>query len=149
MNNFFEYLKQNNVEEARLLFQNADQKTQSEIMSQIALLLQNKLNIEPQFISVIRRELKTDKTYDDFLQAWSPETVQHYQVPVQVVNAENLHNPKELVSIGLVQANLEEFGAEEARSGNSDAQRRQKVAEVTEKGSVAVYKVLGVYTLGK
>src|SRR5579862_1640778 len=149
MQNFFEYLQQAKLEEARLLFYNADKQTQNEILLQVALLLKNQLNISPQLISVIRRDLQEGKTYEDFIQAWSPETAQHYTIPVQVVNAEGLNNPKELISIGFVDANLQEFATEEARSGNSDAQRREKVAQVTEKGSVAVYKVRDVYTLGK
>ncbi|MBL7481762.1 hypothetical protein [Legionella bononiensis] len=68
----------------------------------------------PFMVSVLRRELKDNTSFDEFYQSWLPredmctkvtigEQVfhQHFPIPVRVVNAININNSKEIISIGI------------------------------------------------
>lgn len=86
----------------------------------------------PKVVSIIKRRIRDDATYDDFREAWLPEVEGQYEVPTYVVNAENVSDPSEIISIGLVFADLEEVIQEAARTQKQDEGRRDKVAEVTQ-----------------
>jgi hypothetical protein len=76
---------------------------------------------QPHSISVLFRELHDGKTFDDFHEAWFPpkdlintETVdgqvyhQFFKAPIRVINAVNLNNPKEVISVGIHWLNEEQ-----------------------------------------
>jgi hypothetical protein len=69
-------------------------------------------------ISVLTRRLREGKTYDDFREAWKPDS--GFGVSTRVVTAQGLEDPQEIVTIGFsdlqpgdVKAFLELVGAHE------------------------------------
>lgn len=162
MSEILKYLKEAKLTEALDSFKNASEQEQREIFSQISALIEEQepiLKIAPKMMPILRRDLKPGKTYEDFLTAWTPpgttfsidkqNTVDYFDVPVQVVNAQNIQKPNEIVSIGLVDADQKKLVESGEKFKETEAIRRQKVAEITEGGSLNIYKVLGIYRLGK
>lgn len=158
---FLEHLQKGEVEQARTLFLECSPEDQIVLLSEYVQLLgsRKEIFINPKMIAFLRRDLRDGKTYQDFESAWLPDApiqelngqkvVDYYKIPVQVVNAQNVQNPKEMISIGLVDASQEEVIKHAQENADADAVRRTKTSEVTEKGSVGLYKVMGLYILGK
>ncbi len=94
-------------------------------------------------LAVLVRRLKEGTTYEQFRAAWAPE--QGFGREVRVLNAVNVDDPREIVSVGLMPgvtreelpALLEQFAAPEA-------QRHERIDEVIE-GFVlrGIYEVVG------
>lgn len=68
----------------------------------------------PIVVSVLRRTLHNDQSFDDFYKSWFPskdmcnkiETKgqvfqQHFPLPVRVLNGTNINNPQEIISVGI------------------------------------------------
>lgn len=158
---FLEHLKKNETQKALAFFLEFSQEDQVSVLSYYAQLINSKkqISINPKMIAFLRRDLREGKTYQEFESAWLPDAptkkidnqkiVDYYKLPVQVINAQSVQNPKELISIGLVDAFQEEIIKEAQKNADADAARRKQTAEVTEKGSVGLYKVMGSYILGK
>lgn len=158
---FLEHLKKNETQKALAFFLEFSQEDQVSVLSYYAQLINSKkqISINPKMIAFLRRDLREGKTYQEFESAWLPDAptkkiddqkiVDYYKLPVQVINAQSVQNPKELISIGLVDASQEEIIKEAQKNADADAARRKQTAEVTEKGSVGLYKVMGSYILGK
>lgn len=162
--NIIEMLQADLVEKAWQLYDQATPQEQHDFLSSIANLLSTKQNtglaISPQIVSVLHRDLKEGKSYQDFLTAWSPpgahfkadkqdnNTVHYFNVPTQVINGENIRNLKELISIGLVDIKEQDLPKTGETFKETEAIRRERVSQVTENGRISVYRVLGLYTLG-
>lgn len=115
--------------------------------------------MHPKFISVLHRKLKPHCTYKDFYQAWLPpglngkdptkEAVQYFKGPVQVINAVNVADPTDIISIGLIWATQEEIETDIQRTQSTEAQRGKNISKVTDKSQeTKFYCVKDVNLLG-
>ncbi len=117
----------------------------------------------PIAIGVLHRQLHPGKTFQDFFNAWMPpensmnpitigDTIyyQHFPCPTRVINAVNMQDPNDIISIGLQWCTEEEFkiGYEQTAQSQSNAERRDNISEVADKKSVEVYSVKTDTNLG-
>jgi hypothetical protein len=94
-------------------------------------------------IAVLVRRLKEGVSYEEFREAWAPE--QGFGRDVRVLNAVNVEDPRELVSVGLVPgATKEELPAVLESVRESEAKRHAQIDDVIE-GFVlrGIYEVVG------
>ena len=117
----------------------------------------------PVAVSVLHRQLHQGSTFKDFFDAWMPpknsmnpttigDTVyyQHFPCPTRVINAINMQDPNDIISIGLAWCTEEEFPIvyEQTSQSQSNTERRDNIAEVADKKSVEVYMVKADTNLG-
>lgn len=118
----------------------------------------------PHSLSVLYRKLHDGKTYDDFHEAWLPPKslchphelggrTYHRYFPghIRVVNAINLNDPSEVISIGLhwMQDSEAEQIMTEAMALEKKAQRGERIKQVADQvGEAGFYKVVGDDNLG-
>src|SRR3990167_3359398 len=113
----------------------------------------------PHSISVLFRELHEGKTFDEFHEAWFPpknkcspkmehgKTYQHFfPMPIRVINAVNINNPKEIVSVGLHWLNEEEVKnfnvmVKEEEKNNANKERGDSIAHVADKKKTGIFIV--------
>jgi hypothetical protein len=116
----------------------------------------------PHSISVLFRELHPGKTFADFHQAWFPaqDTInaqqqfgqtfyQFFPAPIRVINAANMTNPQEIVSVGLHW--LTEEQAAEMLTIVEDRRNKDRgvaIAKVADRTKAGVYKVKSDDNLG-
>lgn len=81
--------------------------------------------------SVIVRRLKEGATYEDFREAWAPDT--GFGVPVRVMNARSLDDDAEIISVGLVDLPKDQLPEMLDRVAASEAKRHDKIAHVIER----------------
>ena len=112
MNNFWEHFKAKLFQQAQSDFDDCNDQEKQDILAQ--LFQMSEYANQPHSISVLFRELHDGKTFDDFHEAWFPpkdaidtQTIdgqiyhQFFKAPIRVINAININNPKEIVSVGL------------------------------------------------
>lgn len=113
----------------------------------------------PQFVAVLHRKLKADKSYDDFYEAWLPpglkgkdprkEAVGYFPGPMQVINAVNSEDPTDIISIGLIWGTGEQMQAALERNKSAEASRSIEVSKVADKSQPnKIYIVQDVNQLG-
>ncbi len=90
--------------------------------------------------SVLIRRLKPGATYEAFREAWKPD--QGFGVPVRVINARSLDDPREIVSIGFVDLPAEDLPAMLQKVADSEGRRHESIAHVIEE---TVHK--GIYEI--
>jgi GNAT superfamily N-acetyltransferase len=101
-----------------------------------------RLKSKPQVISILRRRINDDSSYDEFRNAWLPEVSDHYHIPTYVINAEKIDDENETISIGLVCSSIEELYKEADRIKDKEAKRSNKLAKVTSShGPAELYKI--------
>ena len=126
--------------------------TAQEKESTLATLFQHSQHhTMPYMISVLQRHLHSGKEFDDFHQAWLPPTEyckpvtegdihypQYFAAPTRVINAVCMHNPNEIISVGLTWIHTPEqaqamtaFGRGETIPGSQE--RSERVGQVAEK----------------
>jgi hypothetical protein len=81
-------------------------------------------------ISILIRRLREGKTLEDFRTAWHRE--QGFGVPTRVVTGQGLEDPREIVTIGFTDIELDEIGAFLERTAPEEARRHERIAEVIE-----------------
>jgi hypothetical protein len=81
-------------------------------------------------ISVLMRRLREGKTLEDFRAAWHREV--GFGVPTRVVTGQGLDDPREIVTIGFTEIELEEIEAFLERTAPEEARRHERIAEVIE-----------------
>ena len=81
-------------------------------------------------ISVLTRRLRDGKTLDDFREAWHREG--GFGVPTRVVTGQGLEDPREIVTIGFSDLELEDIQAFLERTAPEEARRRERIADVVE-----------------
>jgi hypothetical protein len=81
-------------------------------------------------ISVLTRRLREGKTLDDFRAAWERQS--GFGVPTRVVTGQSLDDPREIVTIGFTDIELEEIEAFLQRTAPEEARRHERIAEVIE-----------------
>lgn len=151
---FFEQFDEQNIQQALNTFQKLNESTQLDILKQ--LHYQAREAKAPIAVGVLYRKLHDGKTFDDFYSAWMPPesamnpfqvgktTYHHYfKCPTRVINAINLEDPKEIISIGMMWCSKEEFeqGFKEVSASKSNAERGSSISTVADKISAKVYMV--------
>lgn len=123
----------------------------------------------PLLVSVLRRTLKDEHTFNDFYQAWHPKKdmcrpvnindlhyLQHFPTPVRVINGTNLNAPKEIVSVGISWANNKRqekqlltmvHNASESDDHNNQV-RHDNISEVADGELIGLFKVESDDNLG-
>ena len=76
------------------------------------------------------RRLREGKTYEDFHAAWQREG--GFGVPTRVVTGQGLDDPREVVTIGFTDIELDEIDAFLKRAAPEEARRHERIAEVIE-----------------
>ena len=163
MNNFWLHFKSKSFQQAQHDF---DQLCAEEKQAIFAQLFQmSEYANQPHSISVLFRELHEGKTFDDFHQAWFPpkdaldtQTIdgqvyhQFFKAPIRVINAANINNPKEIVSVGLHWLNKEqanEFATMLKGQPDENGKRRgNAISKVADKTRSDVFMVESDENLG-
>jgi hypothetical protein len=81
-------------------------------------------------ISILMRRLREGKTLEDFRSAWQREG--GFGVPTRVVTGQGLDDPREVVTIGFTDIELDEIEAFLERTAPEEARRHERIAEVIE-----------------
>jgi hypothetical protein len=81
-------------------------------------------------IAVLTRRLREGKTYADFRAAWKPDT--GFGVPTRVVSAQGVEDPREIVTIGFTDIELEDVPAFLERVGPGEQARHDRLEDVVE-----------------
>jgi hypothetical protein len=81
-------------------------------------------------ISVLTRRLREGKTLDDFRAAWHRE--RGFGVPTRVVTGQGLEDPREIVTIGFTDIEVDEIEGFLVRTAPEEARRRDRIGEVIE-----------------
>jgi len=111
-NPFWTHFNNHRLSQAVIEFDNLNKEEKQNVMS--VLFQKSEFHRKPVMISILRRHLHDNKTFDDFHQSWLPDDgmchkiqssdatyLQHFPVPVRVFNAVNANNSKEIFSIGI------------------------------------------------
>jgi len=162
-NKFFNLFEKQDFTQALDALNKLNQDEQESILKQ--LYYQSREAKMPIVVSILCRKLHDGKTFDDFYNAWMPpqdamspfkvgEKIYYnfFDVPVRVINAVDMADPKEVISIGLVWCDNEEQFKEVLKKATKDennAIRSDSVATVADKISVKIYKVNSRYQSGK
>ena len=132
LSGFWHKFANKNFSAAQKAFDTLDDKEKQEILSTLFQKAENQRT--PDMISVLYRVLDSEKTFNDFHKAWLPPKQysnpiekggqvyqQNFPAPTRVINAVNINNPKEVLSIGLTWVENEAQGQEmwEASTVNS------------------------------
>lgn len=151
---FFNSFAKQEFSQALSAFNQLDKKEQEDILQQ--LYYQSREANTPIAISVLYRKLHDGKTFSDFHNAWLPPSeytkpfnignklYYHYaNVPTRVINAVNIADPKEIISVGMSWCDEKQFGQllEQVSKAKSNEVRHDKISEVADKISSTIYKV--------
>ena len=159
--NFEKLLEEQKYSEALEVFEKMNRTEKEAVLKTLSYQTRNAKT--PVAVSVLHRRLHQGKTFEDFFNAWMPpkETMrpfsvgdtiyhQHFEIPVRVINAINMKNPSDVISIGLVWCTEEEFkmGMKKAESNQENVERGENISKVAEKESVEIYRVKADTNLG-
>jgi hypothetical protein len=157
---FWEFFKNKDFKNAQAQFEHLNEHDKQIIFQE--LFQKSECHRTPIMVSVLRRELNDDKSFDDFYKSWFPEEKncnkvelggqtyqQHFPIPVRVINATNMANPQEIISVGISWVtNAEEEKAlwahiENANKGKdqNNESRHEKIKEVAEGELLGIFKV--------
>ena len=81
-------------------------------------------------ISILMRRLREGKTLDDFRAAW--ERQGGFGVPTRVLTGQGLDDPRDIVTIGFTDIELDEIEAMLERTAPEEARRHERIAAVIE-----------------
>jgi hypothetical protein len=79
-------------------------------------------------------------TYEEFSEAWS--TTQGFGVPTRVLTAQRLDDPREILSIGFIDAAVEDLGSIAERSSENESQRHSRIDAVIDSTELRAFYVL-------
>jgi hypothetical protein len=91
-------------------------------------------------VAIFRRRLREGATYEDFREAWS--TTPGFGVPTRVLTAQRLDDPREILSIGFVDAAVEDLGSTAERSSENERQRHSRIDAVIDSTELRAFYVL-------
>lgn len=110
---FWEHFEQESFDDALAALKQMDDASQRQVLRE--LHQKSCYHMMPTVLSVHRRTLKEGKAFDDFRKAWYPPTAytnpmacsgqafaQYFPVPARVINATNMHDPNDVLSVGLL-----------------------------------------------
>lgn len=160
--NFFNHFEQQDFDQAIDNFDKLDKNHQKEILKQ--LYYQAREAKMPIAVNVNYRKLLENQTFDDFYSAWMPPQkftkpfkigdttyYHHFETPLRVINAVNMQDPSEVVSIGIVWCASEaEFaaGLQEVMDSEANKIRGDNISEAAEQESTKIYIVKADTRLG-
>jgi hypothetical protein len=81
-------------------------------------------------ISILIRQLREGKTYQDFREAWLPD--QGFDFPTRVVSAQNVQNEREVITIGFSELSEADAEAQLQRIGPQERRRHERIDDVVE-----------------
>lgn len=157
---FWESFNAKDFKSAWKHFEQLDGKEKSIIFE--VLYQKSETNRTPLMLSVLRRELHDNNSFSDFYQSWFPSDEmcnpvevggqvyqQHFPVPVRVINATNVGNPKEVISIGITWVSSKEEEAElwkyidEAKQGDNENNgvRHEEISKVADGELLGIFRV--------
>lgn len=159
---FFSSFEKQDFSTALDAFNQLTAKEQELVLKQ--LYYQCRESKTPIAISVLYRQLREGRTFDDFYNAWLPPQNsmkpfavggktyhQFFETPVRVLNAVNMTDPNEVISIGLVWCENEEelqSGLKQTSEDKNNIVRGDNIANVAEKISSKIYKTYSDTNLG-
>jgi hypothetical protein len=168
MDAFLQLFRENKLDEALNTFNQlslSDQKKAFEALFQKASIAE-----PPLLISVLKRTLNSDTTFEAFREAWLPPEEkrnpttcggvtyqQYFPVPTTVFNGENISAPREIISVSLCWAHTKEEQnqvlalVESAKDGsdNSNQTRHDSIKEKADGELIGIYKLKSSDNLGK
>ncbi len=86
---------------------------------------------------VFVRTLREGKTYADFREAWFPEV--GFGVPARVVSGGGVLDPREVVTVGFVDAEPDALADLGERLSQAEAARHDKIADVIESTEIRTF----------
>lgn len=152
--NFFAHFENKQLSQALNIFNQLDQNKQEAILQQLYYQARN-ANM-PFAVSVLYRKLHEGKTFNDFFNAWLPPNeytkpfnigdkkyYNYSTVPTRIVNAINIEDPNEIISIGILWGTEEETKKllERVVKDKSNQVRHDSISEVADKISSKIYYV--------
>lgn len=109
--------------------------------------------IKPKMVTLISRRLKSGVKFKEYHEKWMPQgndCSEYFSFPVQVIHLENVNDPDEIISIGLLDADESVLYQEAQRICVSEKERSDKISKVCDKVTdTKLYRVVTVDTLGK
>ena len=90
-------------------------------------------------ISVLTRRLREGKTLEDFRAAWHREG--GFGVPTRVVTCQGLDDPREIVTIGFTDIQVDEIEGFLQRTAPEEARRHERIADVIEPATTRAFYV--------
>jgi hypothetical protein len=90
-------------------------------------------------ISILTRRLREGRTLEDFRAAWHRQV--GFGVPTRVVTGQGLDDPRELVTIGFTDIELDEIEGFLERTAPEEARRHERIAEVIEPAATRAFYV--------
>lgn len=102
--------------------------------------------IVPMLYAVLVRTLREDATYEDFRRSWMPE--QGYGVPVRVVTARRVDDPREVITIGEIDLPVERLPDALDAIAVQEQQRHDQIEDVIESTQIrGIYEGIAEDTL--
>jgi hypothetical protein len=86
---------------------------------------------------VFVRRLREGKSYADFREAWFPDV--GFGVPARVVSGAALQDPREIVTVGFVDAEPDELAGIGERLAAAEAARHDRIADVIESTEIRTF----------
>ena len=83
-----------------------------------------------QIVSVFVRRLKEECSFGDFVNEWQAD--QGFGVPTRVFNAQSLHDPRDVISIGFVGVTVDELQQGLAAAAVPESVRHDRISTVIE-----------------
>lgn len=91
---------------------------------------------------VFVRRLREGKTYADFHDAWYPEV--GFGRPARILSGPGTTDPRDIVTVGFVDASPDQFDDLGRRVAESEAKRHDRIAEVIESTDVRmIFEISG------
>ena len=160
VNDFWKHFKEKDFSITRESFLQLTNEEQELIFAE--LFQKSEYHRMPVMISVLRGELHKNASFDDFYESWLPSEdmcnkvelqgqvfQQHFPVPTRVINAVNINNSEDIMSVGLtwVSNKEEEQGlwdylkkATDGEDKNNET-RRERAAEVIDRDLLGLFQV--------
>ena len=85
-------------------------------------------------VSVFVRRLKEGRTFAEFIEEW--EADEGFGVPTRVLNAQSLEDPRDVISMGLVEMSVEALTEGLAAVAGSESVRHDRIDTVIESTSL-------------
>ena len=90
-------------------------------------------------ISILTRRLREGKTLEDFRAAW--HRAGGFGVPTRVVTGQGLDDPREIVTVGFTDIELDEIEAFLERTAPEEGRRHERIADVIEPAMTRAFYV--------
>ncbi len=162
---FWALFQQKEFSTAVQAFDQLNEETKAHVFA--ALFQKSEYANKPHSISVLFRQLHDGKTFEDFHEAWFPPEEalntkvlegktyhQFFPASVRVINAINMHNPKEVVSVGIHWLNEDQAShfdqvLDSLSNSAANKQRGENIEKVADKTQSGIFMVESDDNLGQ